>query len=831
MKTSAAKVRWLLAAGAAAGASILATAPAQAQLPAFSGADGAGAHATGGRGGIVYHVTRLDTKSSDAVPGTLRYGLSDSNFKDTSGNVIPRTIVFDVGGTIWLGRNPTDTEGWDTTDPISAGSNITLAGQTAPGGINIVGGGLKLNGNNTIVRNVLIAPGYGTRHANGLGTGYYDQYAFDGMNIHASNVMVDHVTTVFATDEGISADELGSDVTVQYSTIANGQNYPQQDAESSGVRFTGHALGSLWQPGSGAKTSLLHNLYANEAGRTPRFGTEAGKLTTPGVGAMNDFRNNVIYNWLNTGGTGASGQPSSDNFVGNYYRAGMGGEVPGTVTIDPNTGKYTVAIAHQDGGTGIFNGEDPAATTLYQSGNIKDLNKNATAEFATAIGTGDFPSSSFAPSPFAVPYYGVTDSAQVAYQRVLAYAGANWQSRSAIDSDIVNGVRSGAGQITALNDPTHGSDWNVLLNLRSSASGGIGGAGKYARPADFDSDGDGMPDIWEAAHALNPAVADNNADNDDDGYTNLEEYLNELAAFPAPEALNFTNSNGNQRYAQIGNWSTGVWQPSRFDTAQINSGNVIVDAPGQHAGNLKIAGSAGTAGFLTVNAGWIDVASDLVVADGGIGTVHQTGGIVHAGNSVILGAGAAPGSYTLSAGILSTPLLTRGPGGGTFILTGGTLHADHVTFSLSNQGGILSPGSDGALELIAAAAMPDEQGQLPSIPSLIGNTRIDGDLNLASGALQIDLASADNFDSIAVSGALQLGGDLDVQLLDGYAPSPGEHWLIGSAGAISGSFASITDGLAIRTTGGNLYLTAVPEPASIMLVSLSACAGLKRRRR
>jgi hypothetical protein len=80
---------------------ILATIPAfflaahtQAQLPAFPGADGAAAYVTGGRGGIVYHVTRLDTNFSDVYPGGLRYGLDDANFPGGA----PRTIVFDVGG-------------------------------------------------------------------------------------------------------------------------------------------------------------------------------------------------------------------------------------------------------------------------------------------------------------------------------------------------------------------------------------------------------------------------------------------------------------------------------------------------------------------------------------------------------------------------------------------------------------------------------------------------------------------------------------------------------------------------------------------------------------
>jgi len=49
-----------------------------------------------------------------------------------------------------------------------------------------------------------------------------------------------------------------------------------------------------------------------------------------------------------------------------------------------------------------------------------------------------------------------------------------------------------------------------------------------AAPADADDDG--MPDVWEKQKGLNPADAsDASADRNGDGYTNLEEYLNELA--------------------------------------------------------------------------------------------------------------------------------------------------------------------------------------------------------------------------------------------------------------------------------------------------------------
>src|SRR5439155_5815384 len=155
-----------------------------------------------------------------------------------------------------------ESEGWDTQSRISVGKNITIAGQTAPGGINIVAGTLKVNGNNTIIRNLTIGAGYGVRTLSST-TGYAEAYVYDCMNIHATGVMIDHVSAVFGTDEAISADEFANNTTVQYCNISQGQNYPQWDAEGGG--YKGHAYGSLWQPGSNALTSILHNLYAHQA--------------------------------------------------------------------------------------------------------------------------------------------------------------------------------------------------------------------------------------------------------------------------------------------------------------------------------------------------------------------------------------------------------------------------------------------------------------------------------------------------------------------------------------------------------------------------------------
>lgn len=736
--------------------SCIATVPTPAQtLPAFPGADGAAASVTGGRGGIVYHVTKLDKNYSHNEPGTLRYGLTDSNFDGQ-----PRTIVFDVAGTFWLGRYGAEKNhhnGWDTQSRLNLGNNITIAGQTAPGPVYIMGGVVKAGSTNAILRNVSIAPGYGMRNfeqpdANPpvppTAGDFPDSYVYDAIDISGTNLMIDHVSTYYATDETISANELANNVTIQYSSISQGQNYPQIDAE--GGSYTGHALGSLLQAGTNAKITVHHNLYAHQKGRLPRVGSEVG------TGAYNDFRNNVFYNWLSTAGGGASGQPSFNNFVANFFLAGPGGDNP--------AGGSSTSITTTAGGTSIFSGSNSSGTRVYHTGNAKDTNKNGTVQFTTGLTNSDFGSSSFQAAPqwyLGQPTYtGVTDSAAAAYDRVLRYMGARWWTRdynytlantAAIDTPderMIHETATGTGKILAWaddpfnSDPLEGVEWRNLLALRANPTTG---AAPINRPTDWDVDGDGMPAAWEMAHDLNPNSADNNGDFDSDGYTNLEEYINEVSEWPAPQAIIF-NGATNNRYAQITNWDI-QWQPSKYDEAQLNSGTVVVDAVGQHAGVLKIAAQIGNVAQLDITNGWL-----LVDA------------------SVVIGATAgASGTVNLSGGSLSTPLLTKGSAS-QFNFTGGTLQADVIDFSLVNNGGTISPGHSP------------------------GTSTIHGNLQINSGILAIELASPTSFDTVLATANVSLGGDLRVQLLAGFVPTNESVFAFLSGQSIAGTFVNLSSG-------------------------------------
>lgn len=90
----------------------------------------------------------------------------------------------------------------------------------------------------------------------------------------------------------------------------------------------------------------------------------------------------------------------------------------------------------------------------------------------------------------------------------------------------------------SLNDAAGNPDGDELTNLQEYQAGRIPnvddqfGEG-FDASRDFvadtiglriDTDGDLMPDVWESANGLNPLIKDANADPDNDGWTNLQEY-------------------------------------------------------------------------------------------------------------------------------------------------------------------------------------------------------------------------------------------------------------------------------------------------------------------
>jgi hypothetical protein len=126
-------------------------------------------------------------------------------------------------------------------------------------------------------------------------------------------------------------------------------------------------------------------------------------------------------------------------------------------------------------------------------------------------------------------------SAKDAYGYVLEHAGATLPKRDAVDKRIARQVKTGKIFYTGGGPDVSSKFIKWRLPADSYKQGiithpdQVGGYPEYKGTPYKDSDNDGMPDSWETKHHLNPeSAADAAADRDNDGYTNIEEFLNSV---------------------------------------------------------------------------------------------------------------------------------------------------------------------------------------------------------------------------------------------------------------------------------------------------------------
>jgi hypothetical protein len=407
---------------------------AEAAPGAFPGAEGYGAGATGGRGGIVMQVTSL----ADSGSGTLRTCVQARE---------PRTCVFRVGGTIRL------------ASPLKVRYGfLTVAGQTAPGGgVQIRGPGsgnaFELFGpSNTspmtdiVVRHLRVRPGRG---------------AADGFSLaRVQRLILDHVSVEWAGDEGIGASGRVADLTVQDSILAEG--------------LLNHSKGTLTCSGGNApsdcdRLSFVRVLFAHNGDRNPN-------IDTGGADGFVDVINVVGYNAREYAEFHDFNGGSPTNIVGSVFIRG------------PSTPAAAAAITYNSPVSG-------SATRLY----IDDIVLDGVQRATPAVAEREVTSPVAALSSSALPGSETRDT-------VLARAGAFPRDR--VDARIVTTVSNRTGGL--ISSQTQVGGWPSL------ASG-------TPYP---DADRDGMETNWETSQGLNPNDAtDRNIDQDGDGYTNLEEFL------------------------------------------------------------------------------------------------------------------------------------------------------------------------------------------------------------------------------------------------------------------------------------------------------------------
>ena len=446
--------------------------PETPKVLAFPHAEGGGRYTTGGRGGVVVHVTTLsderDKNTGQPAIGTLRKALTMEG---------TRTVVFDVSGTITL-----------TTQLDIASGNLTVAGQTAPGdGICVAGYPVVVTASNVIIRFMRFRMG--------------DQNKVEGDALSINdrkNILIDHCSFSWSTDECVSCYG-NTDFTLQYCFIT--------ESLRRSVHVKGnHGYGGIW---GGTNASFHHNLLAHHDSRNPRF--DHSYVNNKCFGPV-DYVNNVVYNWNGNSTYGGEGytQARHINMVNNYYKYGPATSsskrsrlVDPTISCEYCSNGHTLIPGQFWLAGNYMYGSDAVTNDNWQGSTVKTDAVKAKSRWTEGLTT-------------------LTNehNAQEAFETVLTKAGCSLH-RDIIDTRIVNEVRNGTYTYSGSNGSTNG-----LIDSPSDV-GGYPTLNSAEPP--LDTDRDGMPDDWEDANGLNKnSSADNKLNTLDKDFTNLEVYLNSL---------------------------------------------------------------------------------------------------------------------------------------------------------------------------------------------------------------------------------------------------------------------------------------------------------------
>jgi len=423
---------------------IFATAINYAQLPAFPGAEGFGKFALGARASAnpsLYRVTNLH----DSGAGSFRDAISQPN----------RIIVFDIAGVIRISSR------------LVFSSNLTVAGQTAPGdGVTIYGNGVSFSGaRNVIVRHMRFRMGVkgdSGKDAAGIANG--------------SDMIFDHCSFTWGLDEtfSISWDGKGTEpgnITIQNSIIGQG--------------IMAHSAGGLMQTNGGV--TLYKNLYIDNKTRNPK------------VKGLNQYVNNVVYNWGSGGGyiLGDTQASSWATIEDNYFIKG-----PAT------------------GGTPAFSRAN-SWFQVFRSGNFLDYNRdgqlNGVLTTQADYGPASFVTSynGFSGVPKSHPVIERKLTAPQAYQWIIDSVGACLPARDPVDKYLIDELASLGVK-------------GALINGEADLGlpGGVGNV--FAAHKLPDADGDGIPDFWEDNNGLNKNNAADAVQLHGSGYLNIERYINSI---------------------------------------------------------------------------------------------------------------------------------------------------------------------------------------------------------------------------------------------------------------------------------------------------------------
>ncbi|MES1165756.1 MAG: hypothetical protein ABUR63_08365 [Verrucomicrobiota bacterium] len=456
-----------------------------------------------------------------------------------------RTIVFDVSGYADISGT------LRVTKPL-----LTIAGQTAPGdGFAVKNGTFWLSAGDVIIRHM--------RFRDGLSGDSVD------MDRNAVTFIWDHTDMLFSHDENMSS--FGTppeNMTYQYSINAWG--------------LETHSCGGLWDQGH---ATSHHSLWAHNHTRNPK-----ARAT------LLEWINNVTFDWDIGFIMGDSSTPIrwQANVRGNYFISGTAkGDALESANLDSNGNPNFFLFMEDSALDGNINGILDVTKTDYAAAS-GDYGKLAAAVPLTA---------DFKPVSATNPVVGLPvtlDDHLTAYKRVVSAAGPlrlDVRSQKPLRDEV---------DALVIDDLVTQKHRHLNYLMTDTTGIGNGGFGTLAStPAPADTDKDGMPDYWEKAVGLNPAVDDHNGRIPDctygyvpgnTGYTWLEDYLQFLAI---PHGVAARRTAANQTYIDVDmtRFTSGLKAGAVFTVSAAANGAVSVQPDGRTARFVPDADFVGRAGF------------------------------------------------------------------------------------------------------------------------------------------------------------------------------------------------------------------------------------------
>jgi pectate lyase len=359
---------------------------------AFPGAEGFGANSRGGLNGQIIEVINLH----DSGPGSLRAAIEAKG---------PRIVVFRVEGTIELLSRI------KIVNPF-----ITIAGQTAPGvGITVknhpsnIRSPIEISTHDVIMRYIRYRPGPSTQFSDTV----------DALTISAGyNIIIDHCSFSWATDEIVNTWNDVRDITIQWSIIAEGLN---KSTHPKGRHSKGMLLGSA----GAERISVHHNLFAHNYDRNIDINS-AGVI---------DMVNNVFYNATRWTEIKDKYGDQKVNIIGNYYKWGPSSGSDGyEVFYYKNTGRHPKVYVKGNIGFHRPSENLPDELIVREDSRWMIVNDRFPAPHITTV------------------------SAFEVFDLVLKNTGAILPMRDAVDKRIVNDVLQGIGKI--IDDPEQVGGWS-----------------------------------------------------------------------------------------------------------------------------------------------------------------------------------------------------------------------------------------------------------------------------------------------------------------------------------------------------------------------------------